>query len=184
MDTRELEKNLRELDIVVLNLGQSIQSMKNSIAQYYSQVDSLESRAQAMMYMASNEENELVSSQMYSQATACMNQAYAYRRQAEGLESQIGEMSSELNGYKSEYQRYMEEGQTNLANLKIAADKLMKVDENKYGVQKTKEALNAIKQRIVYNQNLVNVCHKRIRWIEEICGPSDDSYVMIKVKRR
>lgn len=54
METKELENNLRNLDQTVLALGQSIQNMRNSISQCYSQADSLESRAQALMNMASN----------------------------------------------------------------------------------------------------------------------------------
>lgn len=91
-------------------------------------------------------------------------------------------MISELSGYKSEYQSYMAEGQTNLANLRTAADQLTGIVGGKYGAAKIKEALVATKQRMVYNQNLVNGCQKRISWIEQICGSSNDSYT--KVKRR
>lgn len=182
METKELENNLRNLDETVLALGQSIQNMRNSISQCYSQADSLESRAHALMYMASNEEDQSVAAQMYTHASAYMNQSSAYRMQGESLQSQMGGMISELSGYKLEYQSYMAEGQTNLANLKIAADQLTSVAGGKYGAAKIKEALAATKQRMVYNQNLVNGCQKRISWIEQICGSSGDSYT--RVRRR
>ncbi|HJJ90202.1 MAG TPA: hypothetical protein O0Y05_04110, partial [Methanocorpusculum sp.] len=86
------------------------------------------------------------------------------------------------SGYKSEYQSYMSEGQNNLANLQIAADQLSNVASARYGATKIKEALAATRQRIVYNQNLVNGCQKRINWIEQICGSSGDSYT--RVRRR
>ena len=132
------------------------------------------------MNMASNEEDQSVAAQMNSQASACMNQSSAYRMQAESLQSQMGGMISELSGYKSEYQSYMEEGQTNLANLKIAVDQLTSVAGSKYGAEKIREALAATKQRMVYNQNLVNGCQKRISWIEQICGSSGASKTRVK----
>ena len=182
METKELENNLRTLDQKVLALGQSIQNMRNSISQCYAQADSLENRAQVLMSMASREEDQTVVSQIYRQVSACMNQANEYRMQAESMQSQIGGMISELSGYKSEYKGYMSEGQTNLANLRIAADQLTSVNGVKYGAAKIKEALATTKQRIVYNQNLINGCQKRINWIEQLCGSSGDSYT--RVRRR
>lgn len=176
METKELENNLRNLDQTVLSLGQSIQNMRNSISQCHSQVDGLENQAQMLMLMVSSEEDQSAVAKMYSQASACMNQANAYRIQAENLQSQMGGMIFELSGYKSEYQSYMSEGQTNLANLKIVADQLTSMAGSKYGAAKIKEALAATKQRMVYNQNLVLGCQKRINWIEQLCGSSGDSY--------
>lgn len=182
METKELENNLRYLDQTVLALGQSIQNARNSIAQCQLQADRLEGQAHSLMSMASSEEDGGAAAQLYSQATACMNQASAYKMQAENLQSHADGMISELNGHKSEYQSYMAEGQTNLSNLKIAADQLTSIAGNKYGAAKIREALSATKQRMIYNQNLVNGCQKRINWIEQLCGSSGDSYA--KVKRR
>jgi chromosome segregation ATPase len=180
METKELENHLRRLDQTVLALGQSIQNARNRIAQCQIQADHLESQAHSLMSMASNEEDGGAAAQLYSQANACMNQASSYRMQAENLQSQAEGMMSELNGHKSEYQSYMSEGQTNLSNLKIAADQLTSIAGNKYGASKIREALSATKQRMIYNQNLVNGCQKRISWIEQLCGSSGDSYVNVK----
>ena len=111
-----------------------------------------------------------------------MGQADNYRSQADNLRSQVEGMASELRGYKSEYSSYMAEGQTNLANLKIAAEQLTSAAGSRYGAAKIKEALTAARQRMVYNQNLINGCQKRISWIDSICGPGDGGYT--KVKRR
>ena len=180
METKELENGLKNLDQAALNLGQTIQNMRNNISQCYTQADNLESRAKVLMAMASREENEVAVAQMYNQSFACTSQASAYRMQAERLQMQMGEMTSKLSGYKEKYQNYMAEVQINLANLKIAAAKLTGVTGSKYGAEKIKEALAATKQRMVYNQNLVQGCQKRISWIEQICGSTGDSYTRVR----
>lgn len=182
METRELERILKNLDQTVLGLGNSIQNMRRSISQYYMEADSLESMAYSIMSNASSMEDPTDMQDLYNQATSYMNQAESCRMQAENLQYQVESMVSELRGYRTHYQQYMEEGQTNLYNLKIAADQLTGLSGKKYGGDKIREALMATKQRAIYNQNLVSGCQKRMNWITQICGPDGDSYV--KVKRR
>ena len=183
MQTHELEANLRTLDQTVIRLGQAVQNMRNSINQYYSEAYSLENAANQLLSMASSEEDPERVSQIYSQASSYMNQAESYRMQAQQVESQIGERATELRAYKSEYQYYLNEGQTNLANLKIAADTLLNVSGSKYGADKLKAALAQTNQRIIYNQNLIKGCQTRMNWIDQICG-SDGDPQLVKVKRR
>ena len=180
MDTKELENNLKNLDQATLGLGQTIQNMRNNISQCYTQADNLEGQAKILKAMASREENEVTAAQMYNQSFAYTNQASAYRMQAEKLQMQMEKMTSKLSGYKEMYQNYMAEGQINLVNLRTAVDKLVGVARSKYGTEKIEEALAATKQRMIYNQNLVQGCQKRISWIEQICGSTGDSYTRVR----
>lgn len=182
METKELERILQNLDQTVLGLGNSIQNMRRSISQCYMDAETYESMAYSIMSSASDMEDPSYAQDLYSQATSYMDQAESCRRQAVYLQEQVDGMASELRGYWSQYQHYMEEGQTNLYNLKIAADQLTGMAGKKYGGDKIREALMTTKQRMIYNQNLVNGCQKRMNWIAQICGTDGDSFV--KVKRR
>ena len=183
MQTKELEQTLQRLDNIVLETGQMIQNMRNYISQCDMQAISLEEQANRMIARASYTENAEEVQELYAQAAAYTNMASEYRMQAEQIQLEMEAKIAELRGYKSEYEYYLKEGQKNISCLQITAEKLTGMTRTKYGGSQIKETLLTTKQRIVYNQNLVQGCQKRINWIDRICGAEDDTY-KIKVKKR
>ena len=111
-----------------------------------------------------------------------MDEAARCYSMADQAESQADYLRGELRGIRSEYEYYMNEGHTNLANLQIAVQSLTGASSSKYGRDKLSQALQSTRQRIVFNQNLVSGCQKRIAWIDQICGAGGDQYN--KVLRR
>ena len=182
MDTKELEANIRRMEQAIRSLGQSILNMRQSIERCYREAAMAEKRAESILARASYEEDPSYVTAMYEKASLYMNQSASYMQQAENMQSQVDAMVPQLRGYIPIYREYMQEGQNNLADLNIGAEHLMKLSSQQYGATKIKEALQMTRHRITYNQNLVKGCSDRIRWIEQICGSSGDSYV--KVKRR
>ena len=170
METRVLEANLKRLDQTVISLGREIEYAREKITECVSKADELENQANAMMSMASSIEDPDQASQLYSQADAYISQSSAYRAQADQYESKVSGKIAELKKYKSEYENYMAEGKTNILNLQATLNQLNKVIGNKYGASKIQEALESVRQRTIYNQNLVRGCLSRIQWIDRLCG--------------
>lgn len=181
METKELEAHLHQLDQTVLSLGNSIQTLRSQASGLYSQAQSYDAMASQLVSQAAYEEDSSRSSQMYSQAQSYISQAESFRMQAEQCEAEAEARCDQLRGYKGQYEYYMQMGQTHLAELQVAAQKLTGVAGSRYG-SKLQDVLVATRNRIVYNQNLVNGCAKRISWIDGIAGSGGDSYQ--KVLRR
>ncbi len=170
METTQLQSILRNLDNRTQQMGNQVNELTNEINNLYSQAQSCRATAGALLNRASFEEDADWSADMVSQASAYLSRADYYASSASQMESQLEGIKSGLRGCQAEYEHYMNEGETNLANLQIAVDKLTGLSGAKYGGDKIRQTLEQTRHRIVFNKNLVEGCRKRIRWIEQVCG--------------
>ena len=174
METSEIQMNLQNLDRQTQQAGNRLNTLISDIGNLYAQAENCRATAKSLLDRSAYEDDANRSSDMVSQASAYLSRADYYESSAVQMESQAEELRGELRGYKNEYEYYMHEGETNLANLEIAVNKLSGLAGAKYGGEKIKQTLEQTKHRIVFNQNLVVGCKKRISWIEQICGSAGD----------
>ena len=170
METSELQTVLHNLDSKTQQVGHRAITMVGEINNLYSQVENCRSTADSLLNRASFEDDANRSADMVSQASAYLSRAEYFESSATQMESQLEELKGELRGYRNEYEYYMGEGETNLANLELAVNKLTSLSGAKYGGEKIRQTLEQTKHRIVFNRNLVEGCRKRISWIDQICG--------------
>ena len=170
MDTSQLQMNIHNLDNQTQQAGNRLNALVGDISNLYSQAETCRATANSLLNRSAHEDDANRSADMVAQASADLNRADYCESLAEQMESQAEEIKGELRDYKSEYEYYMHEGETNLANLEIAVNKLTNIAGAKYGGDKIKQTLEQTKHRIVFNQKLVDGCRKRISWIEQICG--------------
>ena len=161
---------LHNLDNQTLQAGNRHNELVKNISNAYSQAESCRATANSLLNMAACEEDSNNAADMVSQAAEYFNRADYYESAASQMESEAECLRTDLLGYKSEYEYYMGEGETNLANLQIAANKLMNMAGTTYGGDKIKQALELTRHKIEFNTKLVDGCRKRISWIEQLCG--------------
>lgn len=169
METRELENRLLALDNVVVDLGQQIQEMKSRAREMMDDARELEDQACQMMAGAQSADDPDTMSALYSQAQSMFSQAASLSSQAESIKEQARSRETQLKGYRSEYQEYKNAGLANISSLRQAVTKLSGLSDSRYGRNALNQALNESRQRLTYNQNLVNGCDQRMKWIDHIC---------------
>ena len=170
LETSELQTLLHNLDNQTQQAGNNINALSGEINNLYSQAENCRATADSLLNRAVLEEDANRSADMASQASAYLSRAEYYESSAAQMESQVEELRGELRGYRHEYEYYMGEGETNLANLEIAVNKLTRLTGAKYGGDKIRQTLEQTRHRIVFNRKLVEGCKKRINWIDRICG--------------
>lgn len=170
MQTNQLESALRALDSRTQQHYQTVTRNQEMIGQLRSQAASLCSQANAMLSAASSgsDDDDGPDYSMISQGQALMCQADLLESQADALESEMEQARSALSQCRSEYQQYLCEGQNNLRNLQATASTLSRASGS-YGGGKVAVALDAVRQRMQYNQKLVDGCQSRIDRISSIC---------------
>ena len=177
LETVELQSILRNLDNRTQQMGSKVNELSREISNLYSQAQTCRTTAESLLNRSSFEDDANRSSDMVSQASAYMSRADYYESSAVQMESQLDGIKSDLRSCQSEYEYYINEGKTNLANLKIAAEKLTELSGAKYGGDKIKQTLEQTRHKMTFNNNLVEGCRRRISWIEQICGSSGGSPV-------
>lgn len=180
-----LEALLREMEPQIRSLGSEIQSLRAGAVQKRMQSQNYYEMAQELMsrtYDPEDEDSASRAAEAYSQAQSYMEEASRCEAMANEMEMQAFDRADQLRQYRYQYEDFMAEGQNNLADLQITAQKLMALTNSTYGAAKIKDALELTQKRILYNQNLVKGCQARINWIDQLCGPGGDQYR--KVLRR
>lgn len=176
MDTKVLEEQLKKLDEKTISLGKEVQRLRKEGSQYQCMAENYTVKAQSLFRTISNAGEDEDTSSIYETANEYMEQAIRCEELAQECEEQEKEKVVALRECRCAYESYQEEGQTNLANLEITVNKLKTMTGSQYGAGKIKEALTLAQHKVVYNDNLVKGCQKRMLWIDQICGESAEPY--------
>lgn len=168
METTELQAVLHNLDNNTQCIGHQIKEMNLQINRLYSQAENCRNTAESILGRANYEDDANRSADMLSQASAYLSRAEYYESSASQMELQIDGLRSELINCRNQYEYYMGEGKMNLENLKPAVEKLAELSGANYGRDKIIQTLEQMRQRLTFNQKLVDGCRQRIKWIDQI----------------
>ncbi len=170
METTQLQSVLRNLDNSAKRISNQIMEINSQIRSLYLEAENYRNTAESILDRVSYEDDAGRSADMVSQASAYISRAEYCESSAASKQLQADSMKEELRGFRSEYEYYMNEGETNIENLKLMAEKLTAMPEVKYGRDKILQTLKQTRQRLEFNQKLIDGCRQRINWIDQICG--------------